>query len=339
MQKQKVYQHYEFLREFGKQKPDPAYLIYGPENYLKDKVLKTITEKFKTPGSEEFDVITIYGDESLSVNVLEQLEMMPFIAKHRIVILKNFDKMIASEKNLIAEYTENPVQTSILILTAEKNDERIIANRTISEKAVNINCRSPYNADDIARWLRAELRERNITMDNESISLFSNSIETDYLIAANELKKLIIYTKNSGNITLNDVIESVGKSKTNKIFDLQNAIGNKHLTRSLQILENMILNNESAIFIIAMLTRFFSLIWKVVALRKKNLSDSEITTRHLMEIYIKYRSDYIKFASNYSKKDIEKVFSMLLQADVDLKSLNTKEEIILETLVYNICKI
>ena len=101
----------------------------------------------------------------------------------------------------------------------------------------------------------------------------------------------------------------------------------------------MILNNESAIFIIAMLTRFFSLIWKVVALRKKNLSDSEITTRHLMEIYIKYRSDYIKFASNYSKKDIEKVFSMLLQTDVDLKSLNTKEEIILETLIYNICKV
>ncbi|MCK4653551.1 MAG: DNA polymerase III subunit delta [Candidatus Cloacimonetes bacterium] len=339
MQKQKVYQHYEFLREFGKQKPDPAYLIYGPEDYLKDKVLKTITEKFKTPGSEEFDVITLYGDESLSVNVLEQLEMMPFIAKHRLVILKNFDKMIASEKNLIAEYIENPVQTSILILTAEKNDERIIANRIVSEKAVNINCRSPYNADDITRWLRAELRDRNITMDNESISLFSNSIDTDYLIAANELEKLIIYTKNSGNITLNDVIESVGKSKTNKIFDLQNAIGNKDLTRSLQILENMILNNESAIFIIAMLTRFYSLIWKVLALRKKNISDSEITTRHLNEIFYRYRDDYIKYANNYTVDEIRKVFSILLQADVDLKSLNTKEEIILETLVYNICKI
>ena len=339
MQKQKVYQHYEFLREFGKQKPDPAYLIYGPEDYLKDKVLKTITEKFKTPGSEEFDVITLYGDESLSVNVLEQLEMMPFIAKHRLVILKNFDKMIASEKNLIAEYIENPVQTSILILTAEKNDERIIANRIVSEKAVNINCRSPYNADDITRWLKAELRDRNITMDNESISLFSNSIDTDYLIAANELEKLIIYTKNSGNITLNDVIESVGKSKTNKIFDLQNAIGNKDLTRSLQILENMILNNESAIFIIAMLTRFYSLIWKVLALRKKNISDSEITTRHLNEIFYRYRDDYIKYANNYTVDEIRKVFSILLQADVDLKSLNTKEEIILETLVYNICKI
>ena len=342
MQKQKVYQHYEFLREFGKQKPDPAYLIYGPEDYLKDKVLKTITEKFKTPGSEEFDVITIYGDESLSVNVLEQLEMMPFIAKHRLVILKNFDKMIASEKNLIAKYIENPVQTSILILTAEKNDERIIANRTISEKAVNINCRSPYNADDIAKWLRAELKERNINMDNESISLFSNSIETDYLIAANELEKLIIYTKNSGNITLNDVIESVGKSRTNTIFELQNYIGNRNLTKSLSILENILSNEDPkkiTIFIIAMLTRFFSQIWKVLALRNKNISDSEITTRHLTEIFYRYRDDYIKYANNYPGEAIKKVFSMLLQADVDLKSLNTKEEIILETLIYNICKV
>ncbi len=341
MKDQKSYRHYEFLQEFKKQKPVPAYLITGQETYYIDKVIKIIIDRFVTPGSEDFDLITLYGDDCSGVNVLEQLEMMPFMAKYRQVILKNFDKMKTDDKNLIAEYLENPVPTSILILTAEKIDGRITANKNISRRTLNITCLQPYNQEDIIRWLRNELRQRDIFMNNEAINLFANSIETDYMIASNELEKLIILTKNSRDITLDDVIESVGKSRANTIFELQNNLGRKDLKKSLSILENMFANEDPqkiAIFIVTMITRFFFQVWKVMALRKKNISDSEITSRHLNDIYYKYRTTYLGYANNYTNDKIKKIFSLLLQADIELKSLSIKEEIIIETLIFNICR-
>ncbi len=330
--------HFEFLRKFPDQKPQTAYYIFGPENYLKDVVLKEISSRFKSPGSEDFDSIILHADTDSATDTLEQLEMMPFMAKFRLVVLKNFDTMKASDKLLIAEYIQNPVPTSILVLTAEKIDERTKANKLISEKAMKIICRSPYSSVDVLKWLNVETRERKIFMDNDSKELFTRSIELDYQLAANELEKLIIYTKGKGNISIEDVKETVGKSRTNKVFDLQNEIGKRNLKKSLTILENMIANNESAVFVIIMLSTFFRTLWRVKALQKSNLSNSEIENRYLPEVFYKFRGDYINYAKKYSKKAIREIFSLLLQADIDAKSLNLKDEIILEILIYKICK-
>ena len=340
MPKSQSIPHFEFLRKFPDQRPQPGYYIYGPENYLKDIVLKQISHKFKSPGSEEFDSIILHAaDANAAMNTLEQLEMMPFMAKFRLVVLKNFDTMKATDKMLIAEYVQNPVPTSILVLTAEKIDERVKANKMISEKAVKIICRSPYSSVDILKWLNVEIREKNIYMDADSKELFTRSIELDYQLAANELEKLIIFTKGNGKITTKDVKETVGKSRTNKVYDLQDEIGKQNLQGSLTILENMISNNESAVFIILMLSRFFLIIWRIKGLQLNNLSNSEIENRYIPDVFFKSKKNYISYASNYKSRTLRKIFSLLLQADIDAKSLNIKDEIILEILIYKICKI
>ena len=289
MPKSQSIPHFEFLKKFPNQKSQSVYFIFGQESYLKDIVLKEISKRFKSPGSEDFDSIILHADTDSAVNALEQLEMMPFMAKFRFVVLKNFDTMKASDKLLIAEYIQNPVPTSILILTAEKIDERAKANKMISEKAIKIICRSPYSSADILNWLNAEIREKKILMDNDSKELFTRSIELNYQLAANELEKLIIYTKGKESITIEDVKETVGKSRTNKVFDLQNEIGKRNLDKSLTILENMIANNESAVFVIIMLSTFFRILWRVKALQTSNLSNSEIEKRYLPEVFYKFR--------------------------------------------------
>ncbi len=342
MQKSKTVQSYEFLNLIRNQKPFTSYFIFGAENYLRDKVIKAIVEKFKTPGSEDFDLTTLYGDDSSAIDVLEQLEMLPFLAKNRIVILKNFDKMKLPDRNSVAQYLENPVPTTIFILTAEKTDNRTEAFKKVTKNSVNISCKKPFNANSIIHWLDNELEKKNISMDKDAAEYFANSIELDYLIAANELEKLIIFTKNSSNISLDDVKSCLEKSKMNSVFDLQNSIGKRELKRTLQILQNLFYFEEPskiAVFIVSILTRFFTLLWMIIALQKKNITDSEISSRHLDQIFFKYRKDYLNSSRNYNDNNIKKVFSLLLQADIDLKSLSIKEEIILETLIFNICRV
>ena len=176
-------------------------------------------------------------------------------------------------------------------------------------------------------------------MNNEARDFFSSSVETDYLIAVNELEKLILYTKGSKTITVDNVKESIGKSRTNSVYDLQKAIGNRNLKDALSITENMMFNNESGIFVIAVLTRFFAQMWKINALSKNNLSDNEIATGHLHEVFYSYRKDHVRYSKSYSSDDLAHVFSVLLEADFELKSVDPKlEHLIITKTIYNIVK-
>lgn len=339
MEKGKVIAHYEFLRLFRKSKRVPVYMITGNDSYWVDKVRKELSKRFVQDSSSDFDYLTFYGDSTTGAEILEQLEMLPFLSKYKVVQVRNFDKLKVNDKNLLAEYSANPLESSILILTIAKPDNRQKAIKTLNKHSVVINCKQPYGAYDISRWLSAELRETKTIMNSAAINLFAESIDPDYMVASNELEKLRLLTKDSGRISIEDVEASVGRSKTNNVFELQNSLGAKNLKRSMQIVENMLDNNEPGVYILVMLNRFFISLWKINALRHRNLSDAEIMNRHMFDIFQSKRDSYLKFSANYNKHRLTKVFSLLLQADIDLKSLNVKEEILIEILIHKICRV
>lgn len=337
MQLGKTYQHFEFFKKSKNLRPVPCFFLYGPEAYLKDKIIHILQTKFGSPEADEFDTIKLYAEDINPAEIIEQLEMNPFLGDFKLVILKNFEKLIPKGKETVAAYLEQPLDTSILIIDSEKSDKRLKVYKTIEANSIAIQCKAPYGVQDILIWLKNELAGKKIQMDNETANLFASYIEPDYLIASHELEKLLIAARNKNIITKEDVAECVGKSRTNSIFDLQNALGEKDLRNSLIILENLLQNNESPIFIITMLTNFFRTIWKVLILKQNNVKNSEITSSYLTEIFYSFREDYLKFARNYQLSSVTKVFSSLLETDIALKSIDVKEEILLETLVFEIC--
>jgi len=337
MQVGKEYQHLEFFNKARTLKAAPCFFLFGPEFFLKDKILNLLLQKFNKQDSDDFDTVKFYGEETTAINIIEQLEMSPFLNDFKIVIVKNFDTLSKNDKEMIAQYLNHPVETSILIIDSDKNDKRINAYKVIARNSISIQAKSPYGIQDILSWLKNELSGKNIQMDNETANLFASYIEPDYLIAANELEKLIIAAKNKNIITREDVTECVGKSRTNNIFDLQNALGRKDLKNSLIISQNLLENNESPIFILTMLTAFYRTIWKVLILKENKMRESEISSIYLKEIFFTFRNDYLKFAQNYDLFKIKSIFSALLQTDIALKSIDVKENILLENLIFNIC--
>jgi len=318
-------------------KKNRAFFLYGEESFQIDSLLKQIVMKYTNEDSRDFDYSLFYADDTKADDVLEVLNQSPFINDVRLVVIKEFDKYVLKDKNKFADYLQKQSETSVIVIISEKKDN-VKAYATISDKSISVQCKKPYSSREILAWVQNEVRSRKIKMDNNAATLFAGMVDLDYLIAGNELEKLLLYTAKSSFISENDVLECTGKSRNNTIFDLQNAIGARNLKSSFNILENMLNNNESGVFIIVMLTRFFTLIWKVVALRQKNYSDSMISEQHLNSVYKTFRNDYFKFADKYPASSIYKVFSTLLKADTEIKSINIKESLILEMMLYNILR-
>lgn len=327
----------QFLNIIDNHNYSNVYFIYGEDHFLADKVMKELVRKFTSSESKEFDLVNFYGEDIANEDIIEQLEMFPFIADFKVVLVRSFDLLKEKDKQKIAEYIHKIPSTSILIVHCEKVDLRTKLFKAF-DKYITISSKAPAGYWEIERWLTAELRKLRITSSMETISLFSSKIEADYYTAYNELEKLLIFIGNKKVITREDVETCMENNRASSVFELQNAIGNRDKTKALLILHNYLEAEEgkNSILLIVMLTRFFQIIWRIKYLLVQGFSLAEIQAKYLTDVHNNFRKDYITYANNYSKIKMSKVFELLLQVDYKLKSTDLAVNVLFTELVISI---
>ena len=335
----KTLQSYEFLSKFDKLKESNIYLIFGVDQYSIDKIIALLIEKYVRDDARSFDFATFYGDDTKAENILQQMDMLPFITAKRVVIVKNFDQLGAAELKKTADYFENPAPDTIAILTAEKIDKRQKVFKNITANGIVVECKQPYSTANISGWLKNELRLRNVRMDASAVNAFTNSIELNYQVAANELEKIILLSGNDKVIKRETVIQSMSGTRNNTVYDLQKTLGMRNLKESLKIADNLDNNDESFVFLISVITNLFMTLWKMKALKKRNISNDEISKRYMEEIFPFFRKDYFNYVNKYKMEELDNIFRILHEADSDFKLQDPGvHSVIFTKVIFEICR-
>lgn len=333
----KKYSSSEFLSLTDNKIFDNVFLLHGEDSFLSDKIINRLIRIFTTDESKEFDYANLYGEDTSASNIIELLDMFPFISDYKLVVVHNFDELKNNDKNRIAEYIKTIQSTSILVVNCRKIDSRTKLFKAFS-RYTTIQCKPPSGYWDIEKWLSKELITKNIRANRDVISLFASKVDTDYYMAYNEFQKLLIYINGRSSITTKDINLCMGSNRSSTIFELQNAIGCKNKKKTLKLLHDFLEmeNATNSIFIVVMLTRFFSIIWRVKYLRYKNIPDSIIANKHLNEVHKMFKKDYLDYTSNYKRTPIKNVFDVLLEVDYELKSTTVKPEVLLTNAIMKI---
>ena len=327
----------QFLNVINNHEFSNIYFLHGEDHFLADKIIKKLIDKYSNIEGREFDLINLFGEECSSEQIIEQLDMFPFLSEYKVVVVRGFENLKESDKIKVSEYLKHIPESSILLVQSETVDARKKVYRAFANY-VFINTKQPAGYWEIERWLQAELGRLGISSSRESIVLFSSKIEADYYTAYNELEKLLIYIGDRKTITPQDVEKCMGDNRANSVFELQNAIGARNMQKSLFILQNYLEAEEgkNSILLIVMLTRFFQIIWRVKYLQANGVSSSEIQARHLQEIHSMFKKDYIGFANAYRHIKMSRIFDLLTDADYKLKSTDTVENVLLTKLVIDL---
>ncbi len=327
----------EFINSFKMHDPSNVYYLIGEDHFLADRIIQLLLRRFTSKDSSEFDFINLSASNCKSADIIEQLEMFPFLAEYRVILVRSFELLREPEKLKVADYISNIPETSILIIHCEKQDGRSSTARKFSKFTV-IETNPPAGYWEIEKWLQSELRKLNIRANRDAISLFASKIEADYYTAYNELQKILIYIGKSSTIKVEDIQTCMKDNRANTIFELQNALGARNIKVSLQVLIKLLESEESknSPFVVVMLTRFFQKIWKVKYLLSKGVSQQEIASNYLADVYIKFRKDYINFAWNYKDKKMQEIFDYLLETDLKLKSTDLDPKLLLSKMLVNI---
>ena len=332
----KTISYQEFISKFSQFSACSCFTIYGTEDYLKKKGVEAILNSTVPPEYRELDYVVMYGDDVKAAEVVENLETNSFLSDKRLILLKKFDSLRSGEQQKLIQALEKGNSDNVLILLAESFDSRLKVSKTLLKIGPVVQCKSPYKHEEMLPWLYQEVKDEKKKISEKAATLFVNRVDLDYMTASQELEKLLIYCMGVDTIDTEHIQICTGNSIAYTIFDLINEVGAKEVRKSLIILENMLENDESILMIIAMLSRFFLQIWRINSLRKRRVPDGEIMSKHLNDVFYSFRSNHLRYASKYPIQVIPEIFSIMLEADVEIKSTDLEHKVIIERMIFRI---
>ncbi|MFW6024812.1 MAG: DNA polymerase III subunit delta [Candidatus Woesearchaeota archaeon] len=287
-------------------------------NGFRDKFISKFTDKGSFNYSEVNDDVDDFG------KVLKnKANTLPVMANKRFIITKCrevFTKKTEHDEILIRLFEDFPATTVLLIVVYGKIDGRIKLGKTV-KKAGEVVKVDPLTNRNLQDWIRNQFRQRNCTVDNATIALLEKSFNNDLERLKNEIEKITLYNIEKQQVTIDDVRLIISKDKVledKAIFDLTDALGARDKEKALSLFDEMVIQGEHPLGILAMLHRQVKLLLSSKSLKdqgKNYKAAAKMLKQHPYPIQKCYQQ-----VNNFTEKKLESMLEGLLNADLAIKT-------------------
>jgi len=334
---QKKYMNYENMLSLIKQeKAYPVYLLYGEENYLKEDILKKLRNRVIDSAYRELNYKVFYGDKLTINEVINDFETLPLISKHKLVVIKEAEKIKKNEEKKLVNYfnklsLKNKFSTLIIIYKEGKPNKELITEIKRVGVAANF---STTDKAKLPLWIKSKFNQSNKKITQEALFFLQSIVSSDLSRLFNEIEKIDIYTKDQKIIEKEDVMMTIGGSESVNIFKVLDSIGDRDIKNAV---EGMVKLNQSDLHylsIFAMIYRQIKLILQTKLLLANGLNFKEVEKVLRLPYFVVEKM--IKQSKKYTFKEICKSYELLNIADLEFKDSQKNPKIILEELVVNI---
>lgn len=314
------------------------YLLYGEERYLLETKLKKIKKEF---GESVKGINFIQIDEETISGLISDIETPAFGYPNKLIIAKNTglfkkEKKGTKLKGTKKEETESKRQSNSLV---DKIAEYIEEHKKIFNEDVSLvfveeeaDKNNLYKAiEKIGEVTNFELLKMPQLIDNIKKICNAYQVNIEYEVAKyfieccgtnmqdliNEIRKLIEYVGQNGTIQKEDIDKLSIKQLESVIFDLTDNLGKKDITKSLEVLNNLLYAKEPIQKILITLYNHFKKLYIVKLAEKyhKDLAGAMNLKPNQMFLTTKYKTQ----ARYFDTKELRKVLDELMNLDANYK--------------------
>ena len=316
---------------------DNIYLIYGDEEFLIDKEIKNIINKFN---SSMENVARYNLDESNVREAIEDACTISMFETNKIVICEkcNFltgenKKEINHDIDSLIKYINNPFSDSVLIFVVRnpKLDERKKVVKELKKCSKVIECKTIENYN-LNNYISNYFKTNNYEISQSDVKLIIDKVKYDLANIISECDKLMMYKDENKKITTKDIEDVVIDNIEDNIFSLTNAIMDKDKKKVINIYNDLLLMGEEPIKLIVMIANQFRLILQVKLMVKNGYKERDMAGEIGEHPY------RVKLASNarFTVKELITYIKKLQKLDYDIKSGNIDKNFGLEFFLLNI---
>ena len=322
------------------------YLLYGEDNYLKNKFLQKLKKDFGEIVNG-INYVSI-GEEDIS-EIIPNIETPAFGYEKKLIVAKNTKLFLRKKKKNSGEnadvtessnkYTdvlvnylkENDIDNVDLIFVEDECEKNSLFN--LISKIGQVKEFKEQSISELISQVKKISSMYKVNIDNYTASYFIEFVGTNMQDIINEIRKLIEYAGENGSIKKEDIDEKKKKKTTSVIFDLTDNLGQRNIKKSIEILHNLQYNKEPTQVIIVMLYRHFKKLYLVHLSKGQNLIQNLKLTPNQEFLVNKYKRQ----ASYFKEQELEQIIFELIKLDENSKNGNIDLDIGLEAILCNYC--
>lgn len=322
----------ELDRELKQGKIRFLYVITGSERYLSHGALRRIQETLREKGGE-FGEKSFSGKETKAEDLINSLRTVPLLGGRPTIIIKDAEGLSKNVLEVLTDYLEKPVESSTLVLVAEKLDGRTRFMSLAAKIGAVIECK-PLYMDKVPFWINMETRRLGKQISQEAARFLADMIGNDLGQLANAIERICLYVGERKIVEIKDVEDAVAETHQRDVFELTDAVGSKKLVKAMSLLHNILENGESPILVLNMLARHFRILSKAKEIAGRVTDNSEVA--RYLGVHPYFAKNYLSQSRNFSGKELRAGFRTLCRCDRELKSSRVAKERIIEKALFSL---
>jgi len=268
------------------------YLILGDDKLVSDKEIAKIRDKALSQEAVSFNY-SVHMPSDMA-GLMDSLGTLPILSEKRVVLLKEAGSLNDENVEDLVRYLEKPCESSVFIISADASFKKSGRYRKISRLMKTVSADSPPPAT-IKSWIRAFFEKEGLTISTRAVDLVVELKGADTAGIKTEIEKLAGYCE-EGKIDTEDVEKLVGRSVTEVVFKLVDAINARDAKWAFRILEDLYDQKKHPVEIIGYLSWYMRMMQNVKLLSGKGFGPEEIAEE------LGYSSGYVKRLLGQSRK-------------------------------------
>jgi DNA polymerase-3 subunit delta len=199
------------------------YVLHGRDEHLKEENRNSIVAQITGDADPQLCLRTFDGDVEL-LTVLDELRTLPFLAPHRVVIVRGADEFVSKNREGLEKYLDNPSQSGTLVLEVKTwNKQTRLAKNLPAAGGEAIAC-TPPEGNELVSWIRKQAEAFGKRLRPDAAVALAGSVGGDLCALKTELEKLASFTGEEQTITANDVAAVVSAAAPPEAFAVIDAV-------------------------------------------------------------------------------------------------------------------
>ena len=331
-------------KEIKQNNPETIFLLFGEETYLLENSLKRIKKNFGETISG-INFVTLY--ENNVENLVQEIETPAFGYEKKLIIIrdskifqrggkgksKEKEETIEKINNYIKENYNDIIKDCVIIFVEESVEKNKLYNTL--EKLGTVCNFEALKINQLNAKLASICRAYKVEISSNDINYLIENSGTNMQDLINEIRKLIEYAGEGGTIKREDIDALCTKQIQAVIFDLTDNLGKKEITKSLQILDNLLYSKEPMQkILITLYNNFKKLYITTIALEEnKNIAVSLNLKPNQMFLTTKYKVQ----SKYFTEKDLRDILQDLCDLDYNFKNGKIDLQVGMEMILCRYC--
>lgn len=322
--------------EFFQFKDKLVYIFVGSDPFIIEKAINSLKEKIKSK-FETFEIYS-YNTESIELTkIIDNCNSLSLFSRKQFITVRGVEKLKKDDLEFFETYIKNPNPETILLLLAEKIDMRLKVWQQMKEYAGFYDF--AIKNDDIDYWIDKIAKDYSLILSPEiKKELFLYCGENLSLV--NEILEKYSFFSKDNKLTIQDLSNFLPSDEIHTVFELTDALGKKDVSNAIKLLKFSVKEKSSDkgpyIQLLALLARQIRLLLQVKAYKKLRLSNDEISKKLGIHYFVVKK--IMEQEKNFVESQLSQALIKISQADYLLKSSRMDSKLIMENIIWDICK-